>query len=185
MKIKDVYPIISLVLFCFIVVPLFLYLIDFDFDFKTIFGIEGFTSNFSDYTTIDRIKTQNNKYAYCLGGKATCASGVPTIINDSYGHTYKNTCTDGSYVECNGNVTTDMTQEELITHKTPDGFSFPFSTTYHGFTTEYAEIPFDISDNYINYYKNGHVVDQVNKCELLNNLDVKNCTRLSVTGATL
>ena len=165
MKLKGLYPVIILLLFCFIIVPLFLYLLD--------KGYEGFKSDYSDYTTIDRISTPDNKYAYCIAGNVTCPSGNIVKIGDSYtgGTTYNYICDDISKtpVECKNNFQYNLSGSQLY-WETPDAreIAFPFSDEYKGFTVPYSYIPVKINGNYIDFYDiSKNVIDNINKCKML------------------
>lgn len=160
MKIK-IYSIILLV--CFTLVGVLFYV-----------NKEGFKSDYSDYTTIDRIKNSSDKYAYCIAGNITCSDSSLNKIKDNYsgGVTYDYLCNDGNYAECK-NFVKYMDEDELMNWKTPTAreITFPFSDKYKGFTIPYSKsyIPVDIIGNYVNFYDSSkNLLDNVNKCELLN-----------------
>jgi len=133
---------------------------------------EGFKSDYSDYNTIDRIKTANdNEYAYCLAGNVTCSTGKIQNLKDDYkgGQTYSYLCDDKSRVECRGNFQYKMNPSQLD-WKTPTSREIPFnfSDTYKGFTVPYSYVPVDINDKYMNFYdKDKNVLDSMNKCNML------------------
>lgn len=134
------------------------------------FNKEGFKSDYSDFTTIDRIKTDDGKYQYCVAGEVTCSSGNLTKISDGYngGITYDASCSDGTTTDCSGNFVQHLTGESLQKWTTPTalGINFPFST--HGFTIPYSYIPIDISGIYIDFYdENGNLLDNMHKCDML------------------
>lgn len=131
--------------------------------------VEGFNSDYSDYTTIDRIKTSDNLYSYCLAGNISCPKGSLTTINDNYsgGKTYKYDCdSSGTYAECIDNF--QYKGNKLNWYTPTRELSFPFSDVYKGFTVPYSYIPVDISGNYMNFYdQSGNIIDNVNKCDML------------------
>ena len=162
---KKIYNIIVLLLFSFIIIPIILYISNVK---------EGLVSDYT-YTTstevnpLNRIKTYSNKYAYCLGGNIMCPSGNLIDISDNYDNTYSYLCDDNkTQAVCTGNITENMSNKEKIDY-TVGGISFPFSTSYSGFTTEYSDIPFvnDISNN-INFFKSGDLIKKVNNYEFIN-----------------
>jgi hypothetical protein len=134
------------------------------------FNKEGFSSDYSDFTTIDRIKRNDGLYQYCVAGEVTCSSGNLTTISDGYngGITYDASCSDDSTTDCSGNFVQHLTGESLQNWTTPTstGLNFPFST--HGFTIPYSYIPIDISGIYIDFYDaNGNLLDNMHKCDIL------------------
>uniref|UniRef100_A0A6C0D1F8 Uncharacterized protein n=1 Tax=viral metagenome TaxID=1070528 RepID=A0A6C0D1F8_9ZZZZ len=134
------------------------------------FNKEGFKSDYSDFTSIDRIKTNDGKYQYCVAGQVTCSSGNRTTISDDYngGITYDASCSDGSTTDCSGNFVQHLTGASLQNWTTPTstGLNFPFST--HGFTIPYSYIPIDISGIYIDFYDaDGKLLDNMHKCDML------------------
>jgi hypothetical protein len=134
------------------------------------FNKEGFESDYSDFTTIDRIQNNNGKYQYCVAGEVTCSSGDRTIISDDYdgGITYDASCSDGSTIDCSGNFVQHLSETSLQNWNTPTalGLNFPFST--HGFTIPYSYVPIDISGDYIDFYDdNGKLLDNMHKCDML------------------
>lgn len=133
---------------------------------------EGFM-NYSDYNYIDRIKTLDGEYAYCIAGNVQCISGNLITENDTYtgGKTYRSECddSDSTQVICNNNFQYKYDIDDLD-WKTPTArqISFPFSDQYKGFTIPYSYIPVDISGDYIEFYdSNGNVIDSMNKCDML------------------
>lgn len=133
---------------------------------------EGFKSDYSDYNTIDRIKTGRNNYAYCLAGHVTCPSGNRVDISDTYtgGQTYDYLCDDNTQIECQGNFQYKMNDYERSVWRTPSAREvlFPYSDVYKGFTIPYDYIPVDISDNFMNFYDSSGSIDNINKCSMLN-----------------
>lgn len=134
------------------------------------FNKEGFKSDYSDFTTIDRIKRNDGKYQYCVAGEVTCSTGNRTTILDGYngGITYDASCSDGSNIDCSGNFAQKMTGSSLQNWTSPTalGLNFPFST--HGFTIPYSYVPIDISGIYIDFYdESGNLLDNMHKCDML------------------
>ena len=134
------------------------------------FNKEGFSSDYSDFTTIDRIKRNDGLYQYCVAGEVTCSSGNRTTISDGYngGITYDASCSDGSTTDCSGNFVQHLSESSLQNWTTPTalGLNFPFST--HGFTIPYSYIPIDISGIYIDFYdETGNLIDNMHKCDML------------------
>lgn len=135
---------------------------------------EGFKSDYSDYTKIDRIKNSSNRYSYCIGGDIKCPDGSLNNLNDDYngGITYDYLCkTNGQPVqaECSS-FAYNMKSDDLLNWETYTSreISFPFSQKYKGFTTDYTYIPVDISGDYINYYDScGNIIDNMHKCDML------------------
>ena len=72
---------------------------------------EGYM-DYSEYNTIDRIKTLDGEYAYCIAGEVQCVSGNLVEISDKYagGKTYKSECDDkkSSPAECRNNFQYDL-----------------------------------------------------------------------------
>lgn len=132
---------------------------------------EGFKDDYSDYKTIDRVKTSYGKYAYCIAGNVTCPSGKLVGLEDyKGGKTYNYLCDDKSVAECRDNFQYKMDRTKLD-WKTPTarGVSFPYSDELKGFSVPYTYIPVDICHNFINFYNEaGEVIDNINKCEMLN-----------------
>ena len=133
---------------------------------------EGFKSDYSDYTTIDRIKTGTNSYAYCIAGNVMCPSGNRVRIMDNYkkGKTYNYSCGLNAQAECRGNFQYKMNSSNRSDWKTPSAreISFPYSDDYKGFTIPYTYIPVDICNNFMNFYDSSHnVIDNINKCSML------------------
>jgi len=131
---------------------------------------EGFM-NYSEYNYIDRIKTLDGEYAYCIAGSVQCNSGNLIKENDDYtgGKTYSSECSDSTQASCKNNFQHDYSIEYLD-WKTPTArqISFPFSDQYKGFTVPYSYVPVDISGNYIEFYdSNGKLIDSMHKCEML------------------
>lgn len=133
---------------------------------------ESFKSDYSDYTTIDRIIV-DDKYAYCIGANATCKNGH-SIKKGTYanGDTY-GLCDDGSPMICN-NFISKMNLSDNI-WKTPDNVPIKMSSIYKGFTEPTNYIPAVINKNTINFYdKNSNILDSINKCSILGT-DKNNC----------
>jgi hypothetical protein len=132
---------------------------------------ESFITDYSDYTTIDRIKTADNLYSYCLAGNISCPNGSLTLVNDEYsgGKTYNYICdSSGIYAECQGNFQYNNKGSHLDWYTPTREISFPFSDEYKGFTVPYSYIPVDISGKYMNFYNSsGNVIDNINKCDML------------------
>lgn len=139
-------------------------------------GCEAFKPDYSDYNTIDRIQV-DDKYAYCIGAKPTCETGIP-IKGGLYinGETYKSNCDDGSNMVCNNMFSSYITSGEN-SWNTPNGKSIEFSNIYKGFTVPMSYIPAVINDKMINFYDDTNsIVDTMNKCSLLE-LDENNCKK--------
>jgi hypothetical protein len=131
---------------------------------------EGFI-NYSEYNKIDRIKTLDGEYGYCIAGNVQCISGNLIEEKDNYhgGKTYKSECDNFGPVECQNNFQYKYGIDDLD-WETPTAreISFPFSDQYKGFTVPYSYIPVEISGNYIQFYdSNGNVIDSMNKCDML------------------
>jgi len=179
---KNIYNIVILLLFSFIIIPIVLYISNIKEGIISGSSSNTNTNTNTSYTStstptpttqrnnpLDRIKTYSKKYAYCLGGNIMCPSGNLIDISDNYNNTYSYLCDDNiTQAVCAGNITTNMSNKEMIDY-TVGGISFPFSTSYSGFTTEYNDIPFvtDISNN-INFFKNGDLIKKVNNYEFTN-----------------
>ena len=134
------------------------------------FNKEGFASDYSDFTTIDRIKRNDGQYQYCVAGQVTCSSGNRTTISDGYngGITYDASCSDGTTTVCSGNFAQHLSEASLENWTTPTstGLNFPFST--NGFTIPYSYVSVDISGSYIDFYdQSGNVLDNMHKCDIL------------------
>lgn len=146
------------------------------FYFKPSCGCEAFKPDYSDYNSIDRIQI-NDKYAYCIGAKPTCKTGLP-IKGGLYinGTTYRSNCDDGSNMVCNNTFSNYTSSDEYIWN-TPNGTPITFSSTYKGFTVPLSYIPAVINDKLINFYdEKNSIVDTMNKCSLLG-LDENNCKK--------
>lgn len=144
-------------------------------------GTEGFLPDFSDYTTIDRIRTIDNSYAYCIGGNISCNSGTTQpITNTGYtgGLTYSYLCAGtNEYVVCKNFVDLNygtLEKDSVGQYKwyTPNKSYFPFSDIYRGFTVPTPSNNVDISINNLEFYNSSHVlVDTMNKCDFLNSTE--------------
>jgi hypothetical protein len=131
---------------------------------------EGFKSDYSDYTTIDRIKNSTGNHQYCIAGNITCPTGNLTTIEDAYsgGITYDASCSDGTPTDCSGNFAKQLSGASLTnwTTSTSIGLNFPFSE--NGFTIPYSYVPVEISGNYIYFYDaDGKLLDNMDKCDML------------------
>jgi len=155
---------------------------------------EGFLPDFSDYTTIDRIKTIDNSYAYCIGGNISCNSGTTQPITTGYtgGLTYSYLCAgadtgaNNEYAVCKNFIDLNygtLEKDSVGQYKwyTPNKSYFPFSDIYRGFTVPTpSNINVDISINNLEFYDNNHVlVDTMNKCDFLNSTEDKYKCRLT------
>ena len=137
--------------------------------FVGVFKKEGFLPDYSDYTSIDRIKI-DNKYAYCIGGNITSTS--MNQINDNYnGNTYN---WDPSMV-CNNFISSNSNNLDISGDKylwntpRPKHVPFPFSTLYKGFTVPTSYIPIKLNGNYFSIYdSNNNLLDTMNKCSIVN-----------------
>ena len=130
---------------------------------------EGYM-NYSDYNNIDRIKTLDGEYGYCIAGNVQCNSGNLIQENDNYrgGKTYKSECDNFSPVECRNNFQYKGMNNSNWKTPTSRDISFPFSDQYKGFTVPYSYIPVEISGNYIQFYdSSGNIIDSMNKCDML------------------
>lgn len=153
---------------------------------------EHFKSDYSDYTSIDRIKIENdsnyildkyNRYtldkhtsddmfAYCIGGKPTCLTGGPMKAG-IYGNgiTYRSICDDGSNIICNNSISSNVKTNDICDNfiwTTPNNTPILFSNIYKGFTSPTNYIPAVINNNSINFYdKNDNIIDTIDKCSVL------------------
>ena len=132
---------------------------------------EGFNSSFSDFNTIDRIKTSDASYAYCIAGNIVSTTGNNVLIKDNYkgGNTYNYLSDNFNLLECKNNFQYNMSGDQL-NWKTPTArqISFPFSDEYKGFTVPYSYVPVKIDSEYISFYdKNELLLDNINKCSML------------------
>lgn len=137
---------------------------------------EGFKSDYSDYTDIDRIKV-DDKYAYCIGASPRCETGAP-IKGGVYngGTTYKSICDDGSNMVCN-NFLSNIDISNEYTWKTPNNTSIMFSNIYKGFTIPSSYVPAIINENIINFYDaNNKIIDSIDKCSILG-INTNNCKK--------
>jgi hypothetical protein len=153
---------------------------------------EHFKSDYSDYTSIDRIKiekdskyildktnqysfdkhTSDDMYAYCIGGKPTCLTGSP-MKSGTYGNgtSYRSICDDGSNIICNNVISSNVNATDICDNfiwTTPNNIPILFSNIYKGFTTPTNYIPAVINNNSINLYdKNDNIIDTIDKCSVL------------------
>lgn len=140
-------------------------------------GCEAFKFDYSDYTNIDRIQV-DDKYAYCIGSKPTCETGVP-IKGGLYinGNTYRSNCDDGSNMVCNNIFSAYLDPSGENIWNTPNGKPIVFSTIYKGFTEPTSYIPAVINDKLINFYDDtNYMIDTIDKCSVLG-LDENNCKK--------
>lgn len=146
-------------------------------------GCESFKPDYSDYNSIDRIQV-DDKYAYCMGSKPTCETGLP-IKGGLYsnGNTYRSNCDDGSTMICDNvflkyyNSLDTSDNSDTYVWNTPNGTPITFSTIYKGFTEPTSYIPALINDTLINFYNDTNViVDSINKCSILD-IDENNCKK--------
>ena len=136
---------------------------------------ESFKPDYSDYNTIDRIQV-DDKYAYCIGAKPTCETGLP-IKGGLYsnGNTYRSICDDGSNMVCNNMFVTNSSDDYFW--NTPNATPIMFSGTYKGFTKPTSYIPAVINDKLINFYdETNSIVETMNKCSMLG-LEENNCKK--------
>lgn len=130
---------------------------------------EGFLSDYSDYTQIDRIRNSEVEFAYCVGGHIVCPlDGSLNRIYDRYkgGFTYESLCSNDKYAQCKNSI--GYKTNELLWETPIRGINFPFSDTYKGFSVPYTYIPTEISGNYINFYDNSNnLIDNIHKCDML------------------
>jgi hypothetical protein len=136
---------------------------------------EGFKSDYSDYTNIDRINV-DNKYAYCIGALPRCETGAPIKIGVyNGGTTYRSICDDGSNMVCNNSLSVDISNNYIW--KTPNNRSIMFSNIYKGFTNPTSYIPAIINENVINFYDgNNNIIDSIDKCSILG-INTNNCKK--------
>lgn len=135
---------------------------------------EGYM-DYSKYNTIDRIKTLDGEYAYCIAGQVQCVSGNLIEVSDKYvgGKTYKSECDKNfSPVECRNNFQYELDKLNRFDldwkTSTARSVSFPFSDQHRGFSIPYSYIPVDIKDKYINFYDAcGNLLDNMHKCDML------------------
>lgn len=154
-------------------------------------SIEKFKSDYSDYTSIDRIKIENDsyildkynrysfdkhtsddKYAYCIGGNLTCLTGSPIKVGVyGNGNTYRSLCDDGSNIVCNNVIKSNINNNDICDNfiwTTPNNIPILFSNIYKGFTSPTNYIPAVINNNSINFYdKNDIIIDTIDKCSVL------------------
>jgi len=142
---------------------------------------------FKNFNSIDRIKTPDQKFAYCIGGSVSCTSGAPTIIgNYNGGNTYQSSCDDGSNMICNNTLSTNfdvnLNENGDYVWRTQHNSEIDFSTIYKGFTTSVSYIPAIINGNNLIFYdSNNNVLDTIDKCSILNLDDKQLCYQSSGT----
>jgi len=124
---------------------------------------------------IHRILTNNNTYAYCLGGTITCDDSSLDPITDyyKYGSTYFYKCSNDSQAYCLNGILESSDRAYLS--------PFPFSNSYRGFTVETKEQSpyiYDLGTNNIAYYSNQQFVASDDICNLLTDEQyLKNCNK--------
>jgi hypothetical protein len=128
------------------------------------------------YSSIDRLLLKDSKYVYCLGGEVRCSTGDLSNVTDGYsgGRTYSYLCTDQKTIPICTNNTNDLTIEEKIDYKI-QGYSFPFSMTYHGFTSEYSDAPYIMNNDKIEVYRNNDLVGKVDRCQFVDIENLNDC----------
>jgi hypothetical protein len=138
-------------------------------------GVPGSTNSKSSLNpgvimspNIDRILTNNDTYAYCLGGTIECDDGntKDTIkLNDyKYGSTYSYKCNSGTQAFCSNGILESQTEQRA--YSSP----FPFSNSYKGFTVETTEespYVYDLGTNNITYYINNELIARDDICNYL------------------
>lgn len=168
-------PVVKIFIYIMYIMYIYLGIILFISFFILLFKKESFKSDYTDYNEIDRINV-NNKFAYCIGAKATCQTGVP-IKGGVYanGNTYKSQCDDDSNMVCNNSISNLDICGNSFLWKTPNNSPILFSKTYKGFTEPTSYIPAVINNNSINFYDiNNRIIDTINKCSILG-LDENKC----------
>ena len=124
-------------------------------------------------TNINRIKTNYDTYAYCLGGTITCDDGNLNRINDDYKHgsTYSYKCSNETQAYCLNGVLESNARSYIS--------PFPFSNSYKGFTVDTNdESPYvyDLGSNTVSYYSNNKYVASDDICNVLTNKNFEsNC----------
>jgi hypothetical protein len=114
---------------------------------------------------IHRILTNNDTYAYCLGGTITCDDShlVPITDNYKYGSTYSYRCSNRqAQAYCLNGILESSDRAYLS--------PFPFSNSYRGFSVETKEQSpyiYDLGTNNIAYYSNDQFVASDDICNLL------------------
>jgi len=120
----------------------------------------GSASNLKPDSNIDkninRILTNSNSYAYCLGGTIKCNDGDLNKINDDYkyGSTYNYKCSNGTQAYCSNGI--------LESNKNINNFKF--SNSYKGFTLETKDnkspYVYDLKRNTITYDSNSYIASE-------------------------
>jgi len=127
---------------------------------------------------IDRIYTNNDTYAYCLGGSIKCDDGATVKITDDYkyGSTYNYKCSNDTQAYCLNGILESTDRAYLS--------PFPFSNSFKGFTVETKEQSpyiYDLGTNNINYYSNNQYVTSDDICNLLTNQKYSdNCNKINI-----
>jgi hypothetical protein len=123
-------------------------------------GLPGSVSNSKSFLkptaiidkNINRILTNKNTYAYCLGGEIKCNNGNLNEINDDYeyGSTYNYKCSNGTQAYCSNGI---LESKKNIN-------DFKFSNSYKGFTVETKDkispYVYDLGTNRITYNNNSY-----------------------------
>jgi hypothetical protein len=142
-------------------------------------GTAGVVSNFKSFlkpdATVDknvnRILTNKNTYAYCLGGEIKCNNGNLNEINDNYeyGSTYNYKCSNETQAYCSNGI---LESKKNIN-------DFKFSNSYKGFTVETKDKDspyiYDLGTNRIGYNNNSYVASEDICSFLTKDSRSKNC----------
>jgi hypothetical protein len=132
-------------------------------------GTSSLKLNANIDTSINRILTNNDNYAYCLGGTITCNNGSLDKINDDYkyGSTYNYKCSNGTQAYCSN----------AILESNKDVNDFKFSNSYKGFTVETKDSPYvyDLTRNTITYNNNSYIASEDICTFLTKESHSKNC----------
>ena len=128
---------------------------------------------------INRILTNKNTYAYCLGGTISCNNGNLDKINDDYkyGSTYNYKCSNGTQAYCSNGILESNKNTNGILESNQNINGFKFSNSYKGFTLETKDSPYvyDLSSNRITYNNNSYMASE-DICNFLNkDSRSKNC----------
>lgn len=119
-------------------------------------GISNLKPDSNIDKSINRILTNSNGYAYCLGGTIKCNDGILNKINDdyTYGSTYNYKCSNGTQAYCSNGI--------LESKK--DINNFTFSNSYKGFTIETKDnkspYVYDLNRNTITYTNNSYIASE-------------------------
>jgi len=133
-------------------------------------------------TNIDRIKTINDTYAYCLGGTINCDDSNIVPITDDYkgGKTYNFMCSNNdAQAYCSNGILESIDRAYLS--------PFPFSNSYRGFTIETNEkspYVYELGTNNIAYYSNNQLVASDDICNYLKNtIATEKCTQNNIKNS--